>query len=122
MRVIKSLGYAIKGIADCIRHEKNFRVQWCIAIITILGGFYFRISPYEWMGILFCLALVLSLEMINTSIEKLSDKICNSFDPVIMEVKDIAAGAVFLSSLISFVIGMIIFFPKIRILFLNKII
>jgi diacylglycerol kinase len=57
--------------------------------------------------------------MINTTIERLSNKICKSVDPVIKEVKDISAGAVFLSSILSFIVGAIIFFPKIRSLFIK---
>ena len=50
----------------------------------------------------------------NTTIEKLSDTITKSIHPVLKQVKDIAAGAVCLVSIISFIIGCIIFLPKIQ--------
>jgi len=57
--------------------------------------------------------------MMNTTIEKLSNEISQSINPVIKQVKDVAAGAVFLSSIISFVVGMIIFLPKIKLMFIK---
>lgn len=119
MRLIKSFGYAWQGVKYCFCYEKNFRVQLCIAIIAFTGGFYFRISSHEWLTILFCSTLVLSLEMINTTIEKLSNEVSQSFNSVIKQVKDVAAGAVLLSSIVSFIVGIIIFLPKIKLLF-NK--
>ena len=118
-RLIKSFGYAWQGLKYCFCFEKNFRAQLCVAIITFVIGFCFEISSHEWLTILFCSALVLSLEMINTTIEKLSNEISQSINPVIKQVKDIAAGAVFLSSMVSFIIGMIIFLPKIKLLFIK---
>ena len=119
MRLLKSFGYALQGVKYCLCYEKNFRVQLCVATITFIGGLYFRISSHEWLTILFCSTLVLSLEMINTTIEKLSNEISQSFNSVIKQVKDIAAGAVLLSSIISFIVGMIIFLPKIKLLFIK---
>lgn len=115
-RLVKSFGYALQGLKYCFYSEKNFRVQLCVAIIAFVGGLYFRISSNELLTILFCSALVLSLEMINTTIEKLSNEISQTINPVIKQVKDIAAGAVLLSAVISFIAGIIIFFPKIVLL------
>ena len=119
MRLIKSFGYAWQGVRYCFCYEKNFKVQLCIAIITFTGGLYFRISSHEWLTILFCSTLVLSLEMINTTIEKLSNEISQSINPVIKQIKDVAAGAVLLSSIISFIIGTIIFLPKIKLILIK---
>ena len=118
-RLIKSFCYAWQGLKYCFCYEKNFRVQLCIAIVAFLSGLYFRISSHEWITIIFCSTLVLSLEMINTTIEKLSNQISQSVNPVIKQVKDVAAGAVFLSSITSFIVGMLIFFPKIKLLFIK---
>jgi diacylglycerol kinase len=114
MRLIKSFGYAFQGVKYCFYNEKNFRVQIYTAAITFASGLYFKISKHEWLIILIFSALVLSLEMINTTIEKLSNEVCQSINPVIKQVKDIAAGAVFVSSVMSFIAGIIIFLPKIK--------
>ncbi len=113
MRFIKSTGYALQGLKSCFYSERNFRVQLAIAIITFLGGIILRIKPHEWLAILFCTALVLGLEILNTAIEKLSDVFTTSSHPLIKQVKDIAASAVLIVSVISLIIGCIIFIPRI---------
>ena len=112
MRFIKSISYALEGLRYCFNSEKNFRIELLIALITFLFGIVLKIQTDEWLSILFCSALVLSLEIINTSIEKLSNVVSKSVHPAIKLVKDMAAGAVFLASIISFITGCIIFFPK----------
>ena len=114
MRFLNSFKYAFYGIKHCSLFEKNFRIQLIIASITFLCGFVFKISVTEWFSILICSALVLALEMVNTTIEKLSNVVTKSVHPVIKEVKDIAAGAVCIASVMSFITGCIIFLPKIN--------
>jgi diacylglycerol kinase len=114
MRFLKSFRYACQGIKHCFNSEKNFRIESVIALMAFLSGMICRISATEWLAVLFCAALVLGFEMVNTSIEKLSDIVTKSIHPVIKQVKDIAAGAVCLVSIISFIIGCIIFLPKIQ--------
>jgi undecaprenol kinase/diacylglycerol kinase (ATP) len=114
MRFLKSLNYAWQGIKYCLRFEKNFRTQAIIVLITLLCGILFTINFNEWIIIIFCWALVLALEIINTAIEKLSDIVNASIHPVIKQVKDLSAGALLLASIMSFIIGCIIFLPKIN--------
>lgn len=113
MRFIKSLSYAWQGIKYCFRSEKNFRIQLIIALIAFVFAIVLKVGTNEWLAILFCSALVLSLEIINTAIEKLSNVVSTSIHPDIKVIKDMAAGAVFLVSIISLIIGCIIFFSKI---------
>ncbi len=119
MRFIKSIGYAWQGIKYCFTSEKNFRTEVIISLITTIAAIVFKIGVSEWLAILFCSALVLSLEIINTSIEKLSNVVTTSIHPVIKLVKDMAAGAVLLVSIISLIIATIIFLPKIEFLINN---
>jgi diacylglycerol kinase len=114
MRFLKSLNYAWQGIRYCLRFEKNFRIQAIVVLITLLCGILFTINFNEWIIIIFCWAFVLALEIINTAIEKLSDIVNASIHPVIKQVKDLSAGAVLLASIMSFIIGCIIFLPKIN--------
>lgn len=113
MRVIKSFGWALNGLKDCILHEKNFRIQYSIALLMIVAGISFSISVTEWMVLLLCFAIVLGFEIINSAIEKLCDLVCPDFNLTIKKVKDMSASAVLLSAIISFIIGCIIFLPKI---------
>jgi diacylglycerol kinase len=113
MRFLKSFLFALNGLSEAIRHEKNFRIQFVIALLVIGAGFFFSVSAMEWMSILICIAMVLSFEIMNSAIEKLCDFVCPSINPAIKKIKDLSAGAVLLSAIISFIVGCIIFIPKI---------
>jgi diacylglycerol kinase len=112
MKLIRSIGYALQGIKYCLISEKNFRIQLIAALIAIACGIILHIDLFEWMLILFCLAFVLALEMINTSIEKLSNIVDSNIHPGIKIIKDVAAGAVSIAALLSLVLGCFIFIPK----------
>jgi diacylglycerol kinase len=113
MRVIKSFGWAFNGLKDCILHEKNFRIQYIVALLVVIAGIILSLSVTEWMIILLSFAVVLSFEIINSAIEKLCDLVSPDFNLTIKKVKDMSASAVLLSAIISFIIGCIIFLPKI---------
>ena len=117
MRVIKSFACAFEGLKDCLLHEKNFRIQYVIALLIIIAGLSFSISKMEWLVILLCLAVVLCFEIINSAIEKLCDLVCPQFNLTIKKVKDMSASAVLLAAIISFIIGCVIFLPRIIALF-----
>ena len=113
-RVLKSFVFAFNGLKDCILHEKNFQVQFVISIFVIAAGIFFSITKAEWLVILICFSVVLSLEIINSAIEKLCDLVCPEFNLTIKKVKDMSASAVLFSAIISFIIGCFIFLPKIQ--------
>jgi diacylglycerol kinase len=119
MRVLKSFVFAFHGLKDCLLHEKNFQVQLVIALMVAAAGFFLSLSSIEWMIILICFAMVLSLEIINSAIEKLCDLVCPTFNLTIKKVKDMSASAVLFSAIITFIVGCIIFLPKIKMLLMN---
>lgn len=117
MRVTDSFVNAFHGLRDCILNEKNFRIQYVTALIVIVAGLFFSLSRTEWIVIFLCFAVVLSFEIVNSAIEKLCDLVCPDFNLTIKKVKDMSASAVLLAAIISFIIGCIIFVPKIAALF-----
>jgi diacylglycerol kinase (ATP) len=108
---IASFQYALNGIRLMFKSGPNFIIQLLIAIITICAGFYFQIRPSEWTIILICIAGVLSAEIFNTAIEKMVDHLSPEQNKYAGEIKDLAAGAVLLFSIITAIIGIIIFYP-----------
>ena len=117
MRVLKSFVKAFRGLKDCLAHEKNFQIQYVVALLMVGAGIFFSLSATEWMILLICFAVVLSFEIINSAIEKLCDLVCPEFNLTIKKVKDMAASAVLLSAIITFITGCIIFLPKIKWMF-----
>lgn len=114
MRAIKSFSYAWRGIETCYKGERNYRVQIFISLPVLCAGLYFNLPGAEWIVILFSIGLTLSLEMINSSIEKLADHVTPGLHPAIKQIKDIAAGAVLLSAIVNCIISAIIFIPHLK--------
>ena len=118
MKIIKSFAFAWSGLKICFASETNFKIHIAFAAFAMLLGFVFSISRVEWLVIIGCIAFVTTMEMVNTTIEKLCDMAHKEFHPGIKKVKDIAAGAVLVAAACSVIVGVIIFLPKI-IVYLN---
>jgi diacylglycerol kinase len=112
-KLINSFGYALQGIVVAFKTQQNFKIETAAAIAVIIAGFTFKISSAEWMSIVLCIGFVLSLELVNTAIENMCNAYTTTINPIIKIVKDTAAGAVLVASIVSFVIALIIFLPKI---------
>ena len=104
---------AFAGLAYFFTKERNGRVQLGAAIAAIAAAVILHASRTEWLVILLCIGAVLSLEMVNSAIEKLCDMVHSGYSPVIKIIKDVSAAAVLFASIISVVIACIIFIPKI---------
>ena len=104
---------AFNGIQYFFKTERNGKIQAAVGLFVILAGFYFRLSSIEWIFILLCIGAVLSLEMLNSALEHLCNLVHNDHHPAIKIIKDVSAGAVLFASVISAMIGLIIFLPKI---------
>lgn len=110
-KLIDSFGYAIAGIFFCLRHERNMKIHYLAAVIVICCGFYFPITKIEWIVLLIVIGIVMSLEMVNTAVEKTVDLATADIHPFAKVAKDVAAGAVLLFAIIAVIIGAIIFLP-----------
>lgn len=97
-----------------IKTEPSVQVQFGIAICMTFFGFYFGITPIEWMLQIFAIGLVMSMEGVNTAIEAIADFIHPDFHNKIGLIKDIAAGAVFIAAVIAVIIGAIIYVPYLK--------
>ncbi|MEO0572351.1 MAG: diacylglycerol kinase family protein [Bacteroidota bacterium] len=110
---IKSVGYAFKGLFVLLKTESSIKIQFVIAVVMTVAGFYFDISNTEWALQFICIGMVISIEGLNTAVEKLADFVQPEFDEKIGLVKDVSAGAVLAASLISAIVGCIIYIPKV---------
>ena len=110
---LKSVGYAFKGALLLLKTEASIKVQFIIAIIITIAGFYFEISSEEWLVQLLAIGLVMSIEGVNTAVEEIANFIHPEHHQKIGLIKDIAAGAVFIASIFAILVGCIIYIPKI---------
>lgn len=82
-----------------------------MALIVILFGFILNIPSTQMIVLLFTITLVIVAEMINTSLEAMTDLITNKFAQEAKIAKDVAAGMVLTTATMSIVVGLIIFLP-----------
>ncbi|MDR1706446.1 diacylglycerol kinase family protein [Dysgonomonas sp.] len=115
---VKSAIYALNGLKILLKEEHNSRIHTVITIIVITAGFLLKISNIEWLITCILIAMVFSLEIMNSAIENLCDHITPQRNETIKKIKDLAAAAVFIASVISVICGAIIFLPKLCDLFL----
>ncbi len=109
---MRSFGYAFRGLSLLIKNEHNSRIHLLAAVAVVTLGLLLKISSQEWALILIVTGIVFISELFNTTVENLSDIIEPGKSEKIRNIKDYAAAAVFISALISAIIGAIIFLPK----------
>jgi diacylglycerol kinase (ATP) len=110
---LKSVGFAVKGAYKLITTEHSIMVQTFVGVCTIIAGFYFHITQTEWLFQTLAIGLVLSIEGLNTAVEKTADFIQPDFSRRIGFIKDIAAGSVFFAAMSALAIWGIIYVPRI---------
>ena len=117
-RFTKSFGYAKEGIRYAFYHEQNIIVMFIMGILAIILGLLLNISYLERLVIILLIGQILALELINTAIEAVvnlhdGDK-KSKYGKV---AKDCASGAVAVASIFAFIVGLIVFIPRIISLF-----
>ncbi|MBN2618094.1 MAG: diacylglycerol kinase family protein [Spirochaetales bacterium] len=110
-RLRKKFKYAFRGLYIAFTSDNSFKIHFGVAIPVIILGFLLSFNPYEWIVIIFCIGLVLISELFNTAIEFLVRMFTGEYHKLAEKLLDISAGAVLLSSIISILLGLIIFIP-----------
>lgn len=113
MKLFRSFGYGFSGLFHVLKSEQSMRIHLLAAVVVVTTGFFFRIAAGEWMAVAICIGLVVSMECLNTAIERLADRVSTDQHPLIQQAKDSAAAAVLVISISSATIGGIVFLPKI---------
>ena len=111
--MLKSFVNALKGLKVVFKEERNFRIQIGAAIIVLILMNIVSLSIVEKSILILLIVVVLILELFNTVLERLIDIFKPRVHSYVKDIKDIVAGAVFLSSLGALFIGIIIFYPSI---------
>ena len=118
--VFISFRYAFNGIKYTFRNSRNFKIQVIFALFSLILGVILQLDKTDYWILLVTVFSVLTLEILNTSIESLVDLVVKKkFSNLAKITKDCSAGAVLLASINSVIIGLGLFIPKIKLLFLN---
>ena len=110
---LQSFKFAIEGILLLFKTEHNAWIHILSGLIVTFLGIYLKLSKTEWCFIVFAIGFVFVTEILNTSIEYLTDLVSPNYNEKAKKVKDLAAGGVLFSTITAVIIGLIIFWPKI---------
>lgn len=116
-KLIRSFGYAFKGVAYATATQLNFRIHLGATTLALLLGYFLKISTAEWLWITLSITLVLVTELFNTMIEALTDFVSPGFNETAGRVKDMSAGTVVIAAAFALITGLVIYLPKLLLLF-----
>ncbi|HEX5172424.1 MAG TPA: diacylglycerol kinase family protein [Cyclobacteriaceae bacterium] len=108
-KFLTSFLFALNGLKTAVVEQLNLKIQIAVAVLVVAAGLHFDITNTEWAILIFTIGLVLGFELLNTALENLVDLVTMEKKPLAGKVKDIAAGAVLLVSVLSVVVGWLIF-------------
>ena len=109
--LLKNFSFAFQGLRAAYQEEYSFRIELFIALLVVILSVILRISSLEWMLVIIAMAMVLSLELLNSRIERMMNILHPEVHDQVKVIKDISAAAVLIASLMALIIGLIIFIP-----------
>ena len=112
-RFFNSFKHSFAGLDYTVKNEQSILVMTIATIFAVILGITFKITPLEWVLMVMIIGIVLSCELLNTAVEAVVDLVSPEIHPLAKIAKDTASAAVFICSLISFIIACFIFIPKI---------
>lgn len=107
---------AFAGLFWALRSQPNFKVHFTLALGALIGGWYLHITRIEMIIVVFTIVLGLAAEMINTSLESMTDLITKEWRQEAKIAKDVSAGMMLLVSFGAVGVALIIFLPYLRFL------
>lgn len=112
-RLIKSFNYAVEGIIHTLKRENNMKIHFFVAFFTLILSLFFNFTRLEFLLLFLTISLVIISEMINTAIENVIDLITKEYHPLAKVAKDVAAGAVLISSINAIIVAYLLFFDRV---------
>lgn len=109
-----SFKYAFAGLLWALTTQPNFRIHILLSIIILFLSYYFRISHTEFIMIIFTIILGMATEMLNTSVEAVTDLVTKEWRQEAKIAKDVAAGMMLLVAFGSVIVASVIFVPYIH--------
>lgn len=112
-RLKNKFGNAFSGIRIALKTDSGVRIQFSIAVFTIVICLFLDLTLTQWLIVLLCIGAVITAELLNTAIEEIVDALSAHFtDSEREKIKDISAGAVLVMALTSLIIMILILLSK----------
>lgn len=117
--ILKKFIYAFRGLIYAIKEEKSLVIHFIVSIIvlSIAGIINKQMKTIDWIILVIVIFLVIGVELINTAIENIVDMISFKYNFNARKIKDISAAASLVFSLMSVIVGLLIFIPKFIVIF-----
>ena len=109
--ILESFRFAFVGLWYALRTQRNTRIHLSIAAAVVVVGLCLNLSHVQWAVLTLTIGFVLVSEMLNTVAETLVDLISPGYHPLAKVVKDVTAGAVLLTAIVSVVVGLLVLGP-----------
>lgn len=113
-----SFRYAFKGIAFCIKNERNMRVHITAAVYVLSFSPFFHLSATQYAILFLTIGLVIFAEALNTAIEAVINLEAQWYDNLARIGKNTAAGAVLVCAFASVLVGVALFWRPATLLFI----
>ena len=107
--ILDSFNFAFEGIIHVLRTQRNMRIHFTVAAAVLVAAIATGVDRLELIALLLSISFVLITEMVNTAIEASIDVATTAFDPLAKLAKDIAAGAVLISTVNAVAVGYLVF-------------
>lgn len=114
---IRKFRNAFRGVVAGMEGQSSFVVHIPVAIAVLILAFVLHCSIKEWQTLLLCIGAVLSAELFNSAIESLAKGLCKEHNPEVGRALDIASGAVLVISFVAVIVGLLIFIPRLIVVF-----
>jgi diacylglycerol kinase (ATP) len=99
---------ALTGVVYTFKTQRHMRIHLYVVLVVLLLGMFMNLGLREVVVLLFTISLVIIAEMFNSAIEATVDLVSPNYHPLAKFAKDIAAGAVLITSILAVVIGALI--------------
>ena len=90
-----ALIWSLRGLRICFRHESSFRLDVYVGLALTPVGCWLGQTMLERAVLLGSLVLVLSMELLNSAMEAVVDKVSPEFSEMAGRAKDMGSAAVF---------------------------
>lgn len=107
-----SFFHAFSGLFYALSTQPNFLIHLTLSTVVIIAGYYYQISPLEWLVLTVTIVFGLVVELVNTAIESAVDLITDQYHPSAKIAKDVSAAAMLVYAMGALIIAAIIFIPK----------